>query len=141
MPPTGGYRPITFDRIPVKKLFNGYAMIAGFVAMTTGSFILYKINFNRVRRDQVEVNDAKLALRPFILAERDREYLKQLRINRDEEAELMKNVPGWKVGTLYGEPIYKTLPKEEWYDVTGDEYYVHAHPAEQDKKKLLSLWF
>ena len=31
-----------------------------------------------------------------------------MKINYDEEKELMKDVPGWKVGTLYGEPIYHT---------------------------------
>jgi hypothetical protein len=42
----------------------------------------------------------------FRLAETDRIYLKHLRALRDEERELMKDVPGWQVGTLFGEPIY-----------------------------------
>lgn len=59
------------------------------------------------------MRSAKISLLPLLFAERDREFLKQLRINRDEEAKLMKNVPGWEVGTWYGEPIFKTLPKDE----------------------------
>lgn len=37
------------------------------------------------------------AILPMLLAERDREYLKQIRSNRDEESKLMANVEGWKV--------------------------------------------
>ena len=43
----------------------------------------------------------------MMLAERDREYLKQCRRNRDAEAKLMANEEGWEVGTWYGHPIYK----------------------------------
>jgi len=52
--------------------------------------------------------------------------LLQLRKNRDEEERLMANVPGWVVGTYFGEPIYKTRPKDEWIDVSLNEFYAHA---------------
>ena len=61
----------------------------------------------------------------MMLAERDREYLKQCRRccatlttnlihsanlrNRDAEAKLMANEEGWEVGTWYGHPIYKVI--------------------------------
>jgi NADH dehydrogenase (ubiquinone) 1 alpha subcomplex subunit 13 len=64
----------------------------------------------------VENRSGKLATLPLLMAERDREYLKQLRRNRDEEADLMKNVPGWVVGTWYGEPIFKTKPNDAFLD-------------------------
>jgi len=38
----------------------------------------------------------------------------------------MKNVKGWKTGTLYGEPIYKTVDKNELIEPGLNEYYVHA---------------
>ena len=75
---------------------------------------------------QTEYRSATLALTPMMLAERDREYLKQCRRcgfesfwfhqrwwlvinfrNRDAEAKLMANEEGWEVGTWYGHPIYK----------------------------------
>ena len=77
---------------------------------------------------QTEYRSATLALTPLMLAERDREYLKQCRRfnissrnemiiiillktrNRDAEAKLMGNEEGWEVGTWYGHPIYKV-----WY--------------------------
>ena len=53
------------------------------------------------------MRSASLALEPLMLAERDREYLKQLRRNRDAEEKLMADVEGWEVGTFYGHKVYK----------------------------------
>lgn len=53
-------------------------------------------------------------------------YLKQLRRNRDAENKLMKDVKGWKTGTLYGEPIYKTVSDEILIEPSLNEYYAHA---------------
>lgn len=84
--------------------------------MTAGASYLYYLNCVQVERETVEMRSGKMALYPLLFAERDREYLKQVRLNRDEEADLMKNVAGWKVGTWYGEPIFKTLPKDTLVD-------------------------
>lgn len=43
------------------------------------------------------------AILPLLMAERDREYLKQIRRNRDEETNLMANVEGWKVSKFAAE--------------------------------------
>jgi len=80
----------------------------------------------RNRLFEMEMRSARFALQPLISAEKDRAYLKQLRKNRDEEERLMANVPGWVVGTLFGEEIYKSRPKDEWHDVKINEYYAHA---------------
>ena len=56
---------------------------------------------------QIEMKSASLAIEPLMLAERDREFLKQLRRNRDAEEKLMKDVEGWEVGTFYGHKVYK----------------------------------
>ena len=85
---------------------SGYALFGAYLGMTAGSFYLYYLNVKSVRSRELEMKGASLAIYPMLLAERDRAYLKQLRINREEERDLMKNVPGWKVGTWYGEPIY-----------------------------------
>ena len=53
------------------------------------------------------MKSASLAIEPLMLAERDREYLKQLRRNRDAEEKLMADVEGWEVGTFYGHKVYK----------------------------------
>ena len=53
------------------------------------------------------MKSASLAITPLMLAERDREFLKQLRKNRDAEEKLMADVEGWEVGTFYGHKVYK----------------------------------
>lgn len=40
----------------------------------------------------------------------------------------MKNVKGWKTGTFYGEPVYKTLGKDVLIEPGLNEYYAHAPP-------------
>ena len=47
---------------------------------------------------------SRIALVPLLLAEEDRKYLKWKAASDAEEAELMKNVRGWKVG----EKVYHT---------------------------------
>lgn len=109
--------------------------------MTAGAFYLYYITLKQVKATDLEKKGASLAIYPMLLAEKDREYLKQLRRNRDEERELMKNVEGWKVGTWYGEPIYR-LQKEDdpMFRPLFAEYYVHASFEDFKRRGLLSFW-
>lgn len=86
------------------------------------------------------MRSAKLALMPMLIAERDREFLKQVRRNRDEEAKLMKNVPGWVVGTYYGEPIYKTKPKDHFDEGSWDDLCVHADYRASTIRQNFHLW-
>lgn len=86
------------------------------------------------------MRSGRLSLYPLIHAERDREFLKQLRRNRDEEARLMKNVPGWKVGTWYGEPVFKTLPKDEIVEPHWQDFCVHAHYRDYAGRAHFHLW-
>lgn len=115
-------------------------MIAGFVGITAGSLYLYYLNYKSVFYRELEAKGASLALFPMLLAERDRAYLKQLRINREEERELMKNVPGWKVGTWYGEPIYRGGDPDKLVDPRIQEYYIHSSFKDMAKRCELILW-
>ena len=72
-------------------------MFAGYVGITAFALYLYSITNKNIRKNEIEMRSAKMAIYPMLLAERDREYLKQLRRNRDAEAELMRDVPGWEV--------------------------------------------
>ena len=67
-------------------------------------------------------------------------FLKQLRRNRDEEAQLMANVPGWVVGTWYGEPVYKTLPPDTLISPRIEEFYAHAPEKEMKKRTEIKFW-
>ncbi|KAK4881717.1 hypothetical protein RN001_005036 [Aquatica leii] len=140
LPPPGGYRPINCCRNPAKTLFKGPTLILGYLGITAGSCFLYYLNCKKVHREELERRSAELALYPLLLAERDRAYLKQLRRNRDAERELMKNVEGWKVGTYYGEPIYRTLPKDKLIEPRFGEYYVHSSNKDITKRAHLVYW-
>ncbi|KAK2087815.1 NADH dehydrogenase 1 alpha subcomplex subunit 13 ndufa13/GRIM19 [Saguinus oedipus] len=50
------------------------------------------------QRLQIEDFEARIALMPLFQAETDRRILHMLRENLEEEAIIMKDVPGWKVG-------------------------------------------
>lgn len=152
MPPKGGYNSINFKRVPAKTFFNGktcvnwiwcyvincyvihnlaifilgFTLFGGYLAVTGAAAYLFYLNCKSVHRRELEMKCANLAIYPMLLAERDRAFLKQLRKNRDEEDDLMKNVEGWKTGTWYGEPIYKTLPPDTLTVPQYQEYYVHA---------------
>lgn len=64
-------------------------------------------------------------------------WLETLSRLRDEESEVMKNVPGWKPGTWYGEPIYFTLPQDKWWDPTDQEIYAQSRWTD----KINHFWF
>ena len=44
---------------------------------------------------------------------------------REEERELMKDHAGWVVGTLYGEPLFSTIDKNEMPDLSIISFYAH----------------
>ena len=124
LPPKGGYAPINYKRIPAKSVLNAPIIFGGlFASMAYGAWSYKKgmrlvqkqvnmnisitTNFNVINNQEIEMRSASLALEPLMLAERDREYLKQLRRNRDAEEKLMADVEGWEVGTFYGHKVYK----------------------------------
>lgn len=65
--------------------------------------------------------------------------LRQMRRNRDEEAELMKNVEGWEVGTYYGEPIYFLDDENQFREPLFWEHFAHADPEDVAKRSCRHL--
>lgn len=109
--------------------------------MTAGAYYLYFQTLKEVNANDLEMKGASLAIYPMLLAEKDREYLKQLRKNREEERDLMKNVEGWKVGTWYGEPIFHATKEDDpLFKPMYSEYYVHAPFSDFKKRGLFNLW-
>ncbi|KAG8236498.1 hypothetical protein J437_LFUL016410 [Ladona fulva] len=140
MPPPGGYRPINFARNPAKQYFSGYTMFLGFAGMTTAAIYIYYLTSKKIKRDEIEMRSSRLALMPMLMAERDRQFLLQLRRNRDEEAKLMENVEGWEVGKYYGDPIFKTIPPDTLITPHAKDYYVHSSYKEYAKRAFFSFW-
>ncbi|XP_045501349.1 NADH dehydrogenase [ubiquinone] 1 alpha subcomplex subunit 13 [Colias croceus] len=140
LPPPGGYKSIPFKRVPAKSYFSGFTWFAGYLGVTAVSAYLYYLNSKKVDKNRIEMRSAKMAIYPMMLAERDREYLKQLRRNRDAEAELMRDVPGWEVGTYYGERIYKLVPPDALVEPIFHEYYAHTEPSAWYKRAEMNFW-
>ncbi|QQP39877.1 NADH dehydrogenase 1 alpha subcomplex subunit 13, partial [Caligus rogercresseyi] len=104
----GGYAPVSFKRIPARQLVNTPILIGGQIALFLFTWPMYVKARKKFEDHKIEMRSATMALSPMLLAERDRTFLKEIRINRDWEEEIMKDVPGWEVGTWFGEPIYRT---------------------------------
>jgi len=125
MPPPGGYKDFIWHRTFPKTWATASKLFGGFiVAFSFGIF--YVRNFRRkIMMMEIDHQDAKIALEPFVLAERDRIWLRYLRKMREAETELMKDVPGWQAGTWYGEPVYFTVG-DKWQDPNEFEMFAHA---------------
>ena len=110
-------------------------LFGGYIAVQLYAIWRLQVCKEKWAREKIEDRAGQVALEPLLVAERDRyagrnanalmgppvvmkgivyfrEYLKQLRKNREAEAELMKDVEGWEVGTYFGQPVYRTLPDD-----------------------------
>uniref|UniRef100_A0A914BWW7 NADH dehydrogenase [ubiquinone] 1 alpha subcomplex subunit 13 n=1 Tax=Acrobeloides nanus TaxID=290746 RepID=A0A914BWW7_9BILA len=125
MPPPGGYRKFNWARTYPKVLVQPFVALPATTALILVGYWQGRQTLRRIQTERFEDHDIQNAMQPFLLAERDREWLKVLKRNRDYENELMKDVPGWKTGTWYGEPVYFTLG-DKWWDPIGMEVYAHS---------------
>ncbi|XP_072260698.1 NADH dehydrogenase [ubiquinone] 1 alpha subcomplex subunit 13 [Pyxicephalus adspersus] len=116
MPPSGGYGPVDYKRNLPRRGFSGYSMFA--IGIGTLVFGFWNIAWwNRERRRLcIEDQETRVALMPLLQAEHDRRVLRILRENLEQEAIIMKDVPGWKVGE-------STFHTDRWVVPTLDELY------------------
>ncbi|KAK7087018.1 NADH dehydrogenase (ubiquinone) 1 alpha subcomplex [Halocaridina rubra] len=140
LPPKGGYSPINFKRIPARSYFSGLHIFIGYgIATAIGSYAYYHTH-KVIKKEEIEMRSGEFALLPLLFAERDRAFLKQVRANREEEEKLMANVEGWETGTYYGEPIYKTVPKNKLIDPIIQEFYAHGPSKALTRQAFFSSW-
>lgn len=125
MPPPGGYAAVNVERTFAKPFIRHGVMIVIMGLATLNGFKLLKEWKKRMRVERIEQSEHYIAAEPFLVAEAERKFLRHLRVIREEERELMKDVPGWKVGTLYGEPVFKSLPENVIPPLTVIDYMVH----------------
>ncbi|KAG4983137.1 hypothetical protein AAZX31_10G121800 [Glycine max] len=97
-PPPGGFAPVRFARrIPNK----GPSAVAIFLT-TFGAFSwgMYQVGQgNKIRRAlKEEKYAARRSILPVLQAEEDERFVKEWHKYLEYEAEVMKDVPGWKVG-------------------------------------------
>jgi len=113
-------------------------MFSGVLGFAFVNYCLFKYFYKLEKRTEFEMQESRIACEPFLLAENDRQLLKTLWINREEERELMKNEPNWVVGTWYGDKVYTDTSK--FILPTPIEMYVHSHPKELQKRMEQKLW-
>lgn len=105
----------------------------GIGTLLYGYWSMAKWNRER-RRLQIEDLEARIALMPLLQAERDRRVLRMLRENLEEEAIIMKDVPGWKVG----ESVFHTT---RWVTPDIGELYALRTPEEVFNASYGFMWF
>ncbi|XP_064609738.1 NADH dehydrogenase [ubiquinone] 1 alpha subcomplex subunit 13-like [Liolophura sinensis] len=125
MPPRSGYGPIEWAKKIPKKGMSGFAMFGAFLGVNafTWSYAFFKLQ--EVKKMNLEVTESRIALEPLIMAEKHRMLMKQFRMIRDEENELMKDYPGWETGKLFDEPIFHN-PRGRFILPGWYEYYIHS---------------
>ncbi|KAM4810624.1 NADH dehydrogenase [ubiquinone] 1 alpha subcomplex subunit 13 [Rhinophrynus dorsalis] len=134
MPPPGGYGPVDYKRNLPRRGLSGYSMFAiGAGIMVFGYWRIFSWNRER-RRNQIEDLETRVALMPLFQAESDRRVLRLMRENLEQEAIIMKDVPGWKVGE-------STFHTDRWVSPTLDELYNLRPQEELVKKKFGFQWY
>uniref|UniRef100_A0A6P5ISB6 NADH dehydrogenase [ubiquinone] 1 alpha subcomplex subunit 13 n=1 Tax=Phascolarctos cinereus TaxID=38626 RepID=A0A6P5ISB6_PHACI len=134
MPPPGGYGPIDYKRNLPRRGISGYSMFAiGIGTLLFGHWGMMKWNQKR-RRWLIEDLEARIALMPLLQAEEDRRNLRMLRENLEEEAVIMKDVPGWKVG----ESVFHTT---RWVSPVLSELYSLRTNEEQARANYGFIWY
>lgn len=138
MPPPGGYGHIPIERTLAKPLVRQGIIAAIMLGLTINGWEVTRRYKLQHRILKIEQSEHYVAVHPFMVAEQERKFLIHLRNLRDQERELMKDHPGWVVGTLYGERLFKTLPEgalppvsvKEWVNhrSESDWLYGHNHP-------------
>ncbi|XVF29195.1 hypothetical protein REPUB_Repub15cG0099400 [Reevesia pubescens] len=97
-PPPGGFAPVRYARrIPNKGPSAMAIFLAAFGAFSYGMYQVGQGNKNR-RALKEEKYAARRAILPVLQAEEDERFVKEWKKYLEYEAEVMKDVPGWKVG-------------------------------------------
>lgn len=125
MPPPEGFAPIDVFRKAPNRPVNGLLVIVGIWTLSIMGYKYVSYVKRKYQQEFRENEEVRIALTPFLLAERERLYLKQIRRNRDYEASLMADVPGWKVGHWHDYPLYHN-PRGLWCEPNVDEFYAHT---------------
>ncbi|XP_020269597.1 NADH dehydrogenase [ubiquinone] 1 alpha subcomplex subunit 13-B-like [Asparagus officinalis] len=96
--PLGGFAPVRYARrIPTKGPSAVAIFLAAFGAFSWGMYQVGK--GNKIRRAlKEEKYAARRAILPLLQAEEDERFVKEWKKYLEEEARIMKDVPGWKVG-------------------------------------------
>merc|ERR1712126_82693 len=140
-PPKGGYAPFEYKRVPIRKFMSPGRLWASLIIVSSYGYYMYYHRKRLSKAIKVEERSTDIALQPMLQAERDRTFLKTMIKNREFEAELMKDVEGWEVGTYFGRPVYKTLGTDKMKYLNHSEYYMHCAPTHMKSDIYEKHWW
>jgi len=138
MPPAGGYSALNWKKTVRPKGSSGVFWFGAYIGYTVIMYSWWKYFHKFYKRTEFETTECRIAAEPFLLAEGDRNMLKAMWINREEERELMKDVPNWIVGTWYGEKVFNDMSRMTY--PTRAEMYAHCDPKELHKRTWEKYW-
>jgi len=97
-PPPGGFPPVRYARRIANSGPSGLAVVLfSSVVIGWGMYQVGQGNLHR-RALKAEKIAARQAILPLIQAEEDARFVREKKKFIEEEAKIMANVPGWKVG-------------------------------------------
>mmetsp|Transcript_7477 Transcript_7477/g.11180 ORF Transcript_7477/g.11180 Transcript_7477/m.11180 type:complete len:129 (-) Transcript_7477:43-429(-) len=104
MPPKGGYKPFNVGRELPKAKIRGSHLFLGTALIVCFGF--YKVGQGNIERRgwKNEKRLRRAAMVPFLQAEEDVRYTREMAKYVDMERRIMHDVPGW----VAGESVYKT---------------------------------
>merc|ERR1711997_189123 len=120
-----GFNP---KRIPARKMYTAPLLFGGFVIWEIVAHWRWLQGRRWWGSTHTEERSSQFALEPMMIAERDRLFIKRCKDNRDYEAQLMKDVEGWEVGTYFGVPIYRH-EDNPYQNLPYNEFYAHCRPS------------
>lgn len=98
MPPPGGYPKVNISRGIRNRGPPGWLIWASVFGFSAYGFYQIGVTNDQMRLLNKEKRDSRMAILPFLQAEKDAALGVQIAESRAKEAEIMKNVPGWVVG-------------------------------------------
>jgi NADH dehydrogenase (ubiquinone) 1 alpha subcomplex subunit 13 len=97
-PPPGGFPSVRYARrLPSTGPTGPTLFLVSGAVMAYGFYLVGQTNIEK-RALRAEKTAARRALVPVLQAEEDRRYVAMKQAQERQEAEVMKNVRGWKVG-------------------------------------------
>ena len=119
MPPPGGYPKINFFETARARGPSSAAIWAGALLATLGGYYLVASKNQMASEERFRAREVKSAVATLMQAEENHHYIERLKQKKAQEAEIMSDVEGWKVG----ESVYLTdrwvppdpRPLSRWY--------------------------
>ncbi|ORX55640.1 GRIM-19 protein [Hesseltinella vesiculosa] len=120
LPPAQGYPEVKYRRYLPKRGPSGLVILAGITAVSALGF--YRFGQGKLEKRELERENiwARIHLTPLLTAESDRDMYRRTQAAEAREAEIMKDVKGWKAGEsvynntkIYTAPSYVIVPEQQ----------------------------